>query len=154
MQTKELEPPPVHRPDPGPGQLEVGVEDAGAMELHQADDTGVCGGVKEVGGEGLWAWQQCSLDRGKEVWEGGEALLPVLEGADEGLGQCRAWAGEEVGEVSHGRGAGGEAAGSRLPRPVAPKPVRPVAATDHPGLDSGGTAVVEEPQVAHRDAGF
>ena len=55
MEAKELEPFPVHRPDPGPGKLEVGVEDAIAVELPQADDAGVCGGVKEVGGEGLWA---------------------------------------------------------------------------------------------------
>ena len=67
MEAEELEPPPVRCPDLGPGQPEVGVEDAGAMELHQADDAGVGGGVEEVGGEGLRAGQQCNLDRGKEV---------------------------------------------------------------------------------------
>ena len=86
METKELEPPPVCSPDPGPGQPEVGVEDAGAVELHQTDDARVGGGVKEVGGEGLRTGQQCNLDRGKEMGEGGEAIQPVLEGAGEGLG--------------------------------------------------------------------
>ena len=46
METKELEPPPVCRPDPGPGQPEVGVDDAGAVELDQTDDARVGGGAR------------------------------------------------------------------------------------------------------------
>ena len=41
MEFKELDPPPVCRPDPGPGQAELYFEDAGAVDLHHANDAGV-----------------------------------------------------------------------------------------------------------------
>ena len=139
-----MKPSPVDRPYPGPGQEEVGVEDVGAMKLHQRDDAGVGGGVEDEGGEALRGGLQGSEDRGKEVEEVGEARSPVVEGASKCLGECRAGAGEEVRKVSPGGGAGGEAAGSGLSCPVTPEPVRSVAAAEHPGLDGGG---------AHRGGG-
>ena len=138
MEAEQLEPSPVRRPYPGPGQAEVDVDDVGAVKLHQGDDAGVGGGVEEEGGEALRGGLQGSLDRGQEVGEVGEAVPPVVEGASECLGECRAGAGEEVREVSPGGGAGGEAAGSGLSRPVALEPVRPVTAAEHPRLDGGG----------------
>ena len=85
MEAKELESLPVCSPDPGPGQAEVGAEDASSMELHQADDGRVSGGVEEEGGEGHRAGQQHGLDRWEEVGEGGEALPPVPEGTGKGF---------------------------------------------------------------------
>ena len=146
-----MEPSPVRRPYPGPGQAEVDVDDAGAVELHQGDDAGVGGGVEEEGGEALRGGLQGSLDRGQEVGEVGEAVPPVVEGASKGLGECGAGAGEKVREVSPGGGAGGEAAGSGLSRPVALEPVRPVTALSILAWTvAARTAVGEEPQVVHR----
>ena len=54
----------MSRPDPGSGQAEEGVEDAGAMHLDEAKDARVpTRGVKQGGGEGLGSSQQGSLDR-------------------------------------------------------------------------------------------
>ena len=72
MEAEQLEPSPVHRPFPGPGQAEEDVDDAGAVKLHQGDDAGVGGGVEEEGGEALRGGLQGSLDRGQEVGEVGE----------------------------------------------------------------------------------
>ena len=78
------------RPDPGSGQAEEGVEDAGAMHLDEAKDARVGRRVEQEGGEVLRASQQGGLDRLEEVGQGGEALGPELEGTGKGWCECSA----------------------------------------------------------------
>ena len=107
--------------------------------MHKAKHSRVGGRVQEEGDEGLGAGQQGGLHRGEEVGYGGEAPVPVLKGTGKSWCKCSAGSREEVNEVSSGGGAGGEAAGPRLPCPVSSEPVSPIPATKHPCLDSGGT---------------
>ena len=51
------------RPYPGPDQAEVHIQDASAMELDEADDLRVGGGIQQELGEGMGACLQGSLDR-------------------------------------------------------------------------------------------
>ena len=74
-------------PDPGSRQPEVSVEDVEAVLLHEADHAGVAGRIQQECGEGLGAGDQGGLDGGEEVWEGGENLPPVKQGAGQGVGK-------------------------------------------------------------------
>ena len=47
------------------------------MKLDEADHAGIGGRVEQEGSEGLGAGEKGGLDRGREVWEGGETLPPV-----------------------------------------------------------------------------